>query len=246
MEGIRCLFVIGVFQFLIVVAMIIFTPSVHVQMFYYHTKIINETFSHDTQDVQIIDIGIAFLMIISSFLAMLFISNTFQLLENGNISENDVYSAELLRECGLWDTYFWGLVILVHFVTDATLTTPVNLWAFFLGLILQIHFITNICSPPTDTEGTRSIAKSNLNIAGIFCGYLIILYNVPNSLNNRYIIFFVLLLFDYFLCIGHMWDNCPRMITICNCRLMYTALSPICLAALYGAWNDRKLQLYSA
>jgi hypothetical protein len=43
---------------------------------------------------------------------------------------------------------------------------------------------------------------------------------------------------DYFLGIGHVWERSPDMETVANCRLFWACSAGLCLAALYGAWRE--------
>jgi hypothetical protein len=166
-----------------------------------------------------------------------------QLKEDGLLNENDLYTWENIREFGLWNLIFWVIVFLVHFICGLVLDSPSDLWGVLFGIVIQVHFLNQLCWP-VESEGQRSISSSNMNITGVLCGYFIIFHNMPLGLNNRYIVAFCLLFFDYFLCIGHMWDNAPKLGTVTNCRLFYVGFAPICLAALYGAWNDPLLHMH--
>lgn len=238
-NGAGLLYLLGMGQFLVMLCMVLFSPNVSVQLFIFKPKISNGTLTHDPGDTQSIDFSLSGPMLLTALLSAVFVSNTFQLCESGTLTEDQVYSRESLIETGLWNVIFWLFIAYVHFVCILTMDTPVDFYALLSGFFMQLFFLLHICKP-NETD-TRNFAQSNLYIVGLLLGLVITLFNIPSGDSNRYTIFFVLFLFDYFLCIGHTWDICPRMGTVVNCRLCYACTAPLCLAALYGMWMDRLL-----
>lgn len=232
-------YVIGMTQLLVVLCTILFCSDVTVQIFFYYPRTINGTLSHDPGDSKTLTMSLSIPMVMCSFLATIFVSNTFQLIENNQISEEQSYSMDVLKECGMWDFVFWMYVFFVHLICGLTMDTPVDGYSIMLGLYMQVHFLILICQPNEDE--LRNFTKSNINSVGLLAGFIILLWNIPVDGNNRYSICFVLFVYDYFLCVGHTWDLSPRMGTICNARLCYVCIVPLCLAGLYGIWNDRLL-----
>lgn len=234
------IYFLGMSQFLLLFGMIMFGDNVKVQTFLYTPRTVNGSLSHDPGDIKTASISLALPLLLASLLAAVFVSNTFSLSESGILQPDQTYSSEIIAETGLWDTIFWVFVFLVHLCCVLTLNTPVDLYAAVGALFLQIEYLTKLCRP-VEPDKSRNFMQSNLHILGLVAGLAISVYNIPPDGNNRYSIFFILFLFDYFLCIGHTWDACPKMITVCNCRLCYACTAPLCLAALYGVWVDRLL-----
>lgn len=234
------MYFLGMSQFLVVFAVIIFSAPVKMQMFIYSPHTINGTLSHDPGDSKTFSFSLALPLMMLSICSALFVSTTFHLSENGTLKPDQDYSKETLLETGLWDVLFWLLVLLVHLCAILTMDTPVDIYAFAAALFLQMEYIGKICQT-SDPEKPRSFVQSNLNVLGLVSGFVIAVYNIPPDGNNRYSIFFLLFLFDYFLCIGHTWDSCPKMITICHSRLLYTIATCLCLASLYTVWLDKLL-----
>jgi hypothetical protein len=233
------LYLLGMSQFLLVLCVVLFYPDVRVQLFMFYPQVVNGTLSHDPGDTRSFETSMYLPVVVGSFLATVFVSTTFQLQENGQLGDNDSYSLETLAETGLWDYIFWAFVSIVHLTCVMLMGTPLDIFAMFLSVFLQVNFLVRICYP--NREEHRNVTKSNINIMGLAVGFMIMMYTIPSGGNNRYVIFFLLFLFDYFLCIGHVWDNSPRMVTIGNCRLCYATAVPLCMACLYGAWKDKLL-----
>ena len=82
--------------------------------------------------------------------------------------------------------------------------------------------------------------QENLNILGYSLGVLVAAYSAqPGS--ARLTALFVAVVLDYFLGVGHTWDRQATLDTITNCRMFYVCATSMCMAALYGAWEDRLL-----
>lgn len=246
-----CLYMLGMTQILVTLCGVLFFPVVPMQIFTVRLRVENGTLTHDLLDVHEYTFGLALPLLVGSLVSAIFVTNTFQLFETSVLSAEQSYSRETLAETGLWDAIFWLFVWLVHLVVIVTVDAPVQIYVLLLALFLQTTYLFRLCAASggsgggigygVDSEQPRSFAHSNGNILGFGLGLLIMLYNVPSDSSNRYMIFFVQFMFDYFLCIGHTWDMHPRMGTIVNCRLCYACAAPLCLVALYGVWQDRLL-----
>ena len=118
-----------------------------------------------------------------------------------------------------------------------TLDSPVDFFAVLCAEILQVYFLLKLCAPREESQ------PSNVYALLVCTGYLIEVYSVPAQSYNRLMIFFVLVIFDYFLAIGHLWDQHTRIGTVANCRLCYAACCSVCAAALYALWTDKLLAL---
>ena len=135
---------------------------------------------------------------------------------------------------------FWALVGVVHLLAVLCMDTPVDAYGLGLTWLFLSEYLMSLCQP-IDPEAGRSFARSNLHVIGFVGGLVLALANVPTHATNRYAIFMVLCIFDYFLCIGHTWDVQTRIGTVANCRLCYACAAPLCLAALYNLWEKNLL-----
>ena len=237
--SVNWLFFLGVLQLMIIFLATLFYPAVQLQTFVYYPYIKNATLSYYPGNINSFDYTLAFPCLFASFIAMVFVSNTYQMGESGVLSEDQTYSPETLLETGLWDSLFWVFIVVVHFVAIGAMDTPCDVYALLLALVLQVLFLHKICAP-SETEH-RNFAKSNVNIMGFLLGGGVSLFNIPSHSHSRYAIFFLLFFYDYFLAIGHIWDVQTRVGTVVNCRLCYVCASTLGMAALYGVWNDKLL-----
>jgi len=234
-------YLVGLVQLLFVLSVILFEPAVNMQIYVFYPTVVNGSLTHDPGDVKDAVVALGLPLALCSFLATLFVNSTFQLQDNDQLSERETYTEQALHETGAWDFLFWLFLACVHFISILTTNTPVDLFALCFSLVLQLYFLRRLCAPEASDEktSTSSPLANNMSMIGVVLGYVIQMYHVPHHGFNRYIIFFFVFVFDYFLCIAHTWDRCVRMGTIANCRLCYVCAAPVLFAFLYGMWIDK-------
>lgn len=234
-------YALGVVQLAVVgVAVIAYAPA-SVQIFAYEPCVANGTLTHACGNTRSARLLLAMPSLAVSAAAAAFVSNTFSLHEAGLISEDAAFGPDALGQTGLWNALFWFIVAGAHSIVIAAACSPVDVFAWALATYLCVSFLARLCAGPEYTsEGPVSGAVSiaNANVLGYMAGAGVAVYNVPLDYSNRFILLFVMVVLDYFLGVGHVWERSPSVETVANCRLFWACSSGFCLAALYGAWRD--------
>jgi hypothetical protein len=222
-------------QVAVTLAVILYYPPVHVQLFTCHPRIANGTLTLPESVLLVSNFGLSLPFLALSCLVVLFSTNTAGLIQRGSLQQDSQYSFEVLHEAGLWDTLFWLFCIGAHVVVIMVVMSPADAHAVGLSILLICYFLGRICAP---RFSQMSMTQENLNLLGYFAGLLVAGYNIPDTHSGRTAALLFMCLLDYMLGVGHTWDMAPTMDTVTNCRLFWVCCSSLCLAALYGGWND--------
>jgi len=225
-------------QAAVTLAVILYYPPVHVQLFTCHPKIINGTLALPESELLVSNFGLGLPFLALSCLVVLFSTTTAGLLQRGSLQQDSQYSFEVLHETGLWDTLFWLFCVGAHAVVILVVMSPADAHAAALSILLIAYFLGRICAP---RFSQMSMTQENLNLLGYFAGLLVAGYNIPDSHSGRTAALLIMCILDYMLGVGHTWDMTPPMDTVTNCRLFWVCSASLCLAALYGAWHDHLL-----
>ena len=62
-------------------------------------------------------------------------------------------------------------------------------------------------------------------------------YQIPDGQTNGGTVVMLMVVLDYFLGVGHMYDRQATIETIANCRLFYVCTVSLSLAFFYGMYN---------
>jgi len=235
------LYTLGALQLAAVGLMIILYPPVSVQVFTYVPCVTNGTLTHACGDTRSVRLMLALPSLAVSAAAAAFVSNTFSLHEAGLIAEDTSFGPEVLGQTGLWNALFWFVAAGAHGIAFAAACSPVDVFAWVLATYLCVSFLAKICTPPEycqDGPVSGAVTLANANVLGYMSGVLVAFYNVPGQYTNRFILIFLVVVLDYFLGIGHVWERSPSVQTVSNCRLFWACSAGLCLAVLYGAWKD--------
>lgn len=234
-------YALGALQLAALGFIVVVYPPVSFQVFTYVPCVTNGTLTHACGDTRSVRLMLALPSLAVSAAAAAFASNTHSLQEAGIISEGAPFGPESLGQTGLWNALFWFVVAGAHAIAIAAACSPVDFFAWVLATYLCVSFLARICTPAEFTHEDQSaspVTIANANVLGYMVGAGIALYNVPGQYSNRFIVLFLLVVLDYFLGIGHVWERSPFFETVANCRLFWACSAGLCLAALYGAWKD--------
>jgi hypothetical protein len=234
-------YVLGVAQLAALGAALIFYPPASVQVFVYLPCVANGTLTHACGDTRSTRLMLAVPSLAVSAGAAAFVSNTFALHDAGVISEDAPFGPESLGQTGLWNALFWFVVSGAHAVVVAAACSPVDLFAWLLATYLCVSFLARLCAGPElthDGPASGAVSIANANVLGYMAGAGVALYNVPGEYSNRFILLFAMVVLDYFLGVGHVWERAPSFETVANCRLFWACSAGLGLAALYGAWRE--------
>ena len=234
---------LGVGQLAIMFCVVMYFPISGVQVFVYSPCVSNGTLMHACGSTHTTRLLLPLPCMTVSAAASAFVSSTFSLAESGVMGNDSPYGAEALGQTGLWNVLFWFIVAGAHAIVVTAACSPVDAFAACSAAYLMVHFLAKLCSARgSDSSGSDqsagSVTIANANILGYMLGVCVALYCVPPQYSNRYVLLFLLVTLDYFLGVGHVWDKSPTMGTVANCRLFWVCSAVLCLAALYGAWND--------
>ena len=216
-------------QMLIAVGVVLFFPPASVEL-YAAAPVMNGTGLVGLElRAQRLFLGLPLLA--SSALAVFFSTTTMGLGEQGVLGLD--YRADVLEQAAMWDALFWAYAFLAHLLVAAALTTPADVYAVGLAVALSIYFLRRGCAP---RAGELSITQENLSMLGYFLGVGLMAYCVPPgpASGARLTCLFILLVYDYFMALGHTWDREATLDTITNCRLFYVCGASFCLAGLYA------------
>lgn len=238
--GQRAVYALGALQLSVMGLMIILYPPASVQVFTYLPCVTNGTLTHACGDTRSVRLMLALPSLTVSAAAAAYVSNTFTLHEQGLIGDSP-FGPEALGQTGLWNALFWFVVAGAHAIVVAAACSPIDLFAWGLATYLIVSFLARICTPAEfrqDDSGVGDVTIANANVLGYMLGVGISVYSVPGQYTNRFVLLFLMVVLDYFLGIGHVWERSPSTETVSNCRLFWACSSGLCLAALYGAWKE--------
>ena len=78
------------------------------------------------------------------------------------------------------------------------------------------------------------LTQENVNILGYFLGLLQTSYQITDTRDNGATVIMIVVVLDYFLGVGHTYDQQATIDTVANCRLFYVCAGSIALAFLYA------------
>jgi len=239
---------LGMFQVIITFAVVMYFPLASVQVFVYSPCVHNGTLTHACGNTHATRLALPLPCMTMSVAAAAFVSSTYTLAEQGAIEEGSAYGAESLGQTGLWNALFWFIVTGVHAIVITAACSPVDTFAAVGATYLMVNFLAKLCAHSDEcragndsTLNNMGVTMANVSILGYMAGACLAFYCIPSQYSNRLVILFLLVVLDYFLGIGHLWDRTPDMKTIGNCRLFWVCSATLCLSALYGAWTDSLL-----
>lgn len=225
-------------QAALTIAVVLYFPPVHVQVFTAHPGVANGTLAASTEShvIHSSSFSLSLPFMILSCVAALFSTTTTSLVDRGTLSLDAPYVHETLSESGLWDATFWAYCAGAHALAFLVALSPADAYVVTLAALLVVYFLAHACQPRSGNS--VSLVQENFTLLGYFSGVLIALYNLPDSHAGRSAALAVTVMLDYVLAVGHTWDQMPSMDVVTNCRLFWVCSSSFCLAGLYGAWHD--------
>lgn len=234
---------LGILQLAIMGAMIVMYKPASVQMFVYLPCVSNGTLTHACGDTRATRLNLVLPSLAVSAAVAAFVSNTFSLQEARLVDEEAAFGAESMGQTGLWNALFWFIVAGAHAIAIAAACSPADLFAWALATYLCVSFLASICAcqdcnTSDGVPNASGISIANANVLGYMAGAGVAFYNVPSDYSNRLVIILLMIVLDYFLGIGHVWERTPFFWTVANCRLFWACSVGLCLAALYGAWRE--------
>lgn len=224
---------LGLSQCAIVLGVVLFSPSVQVDVFVAHVRfngtIPNVVLISDTQTMKA-HMGLP--MLAASALAGIFATVTCHSYDTG-ISGQD-FQPEVLEQLGLWDMLFWAYCLITHCMVVLMVANPVDLYGCVSGTVFMVYFLCRACSPKGQHA---SLTQENLNILGYCLGVLQLVYQTSDSRSGVGSAVMLMVVLDYFLGVGHTYDRHTTIETVTNCRLFYICAGSLCLAIFYSMYN---------
>jgi len=235
------IYALGALQLAVLGLVVVVYPPASVQVFTYVPCVSNGTLTHACGQTHSVRLMLALPSLAVSAAAAAFVSNTFSLHEAGLLSDETPFGPEALGQTGLWNVLFWFLVAGAHAIAIAAACSPVGVFSWLWATYMTVTFLAKLCTPSEyghDGPAASAVTLGNVNVLGYMSGVFVAVSNVPAQYSNRYILIFLMVVLDYFLGIGHVWERSPSIQTVSNCRLFWACSAGLCLATLYGAWKD--------
>jgi hypothetical protein len=224
---------LGLSQFAVTLAAVLFFPPVDVDVYFLHghinltTRGISITPDADMKGLRVF---MAMPVLLASALAAGFATVTYRIHNELGFSEQD-YQAETLGQLGMWDLAFWIYCLLTHTIIIYVISDPVDIFGSISGPCFMVYFLYRVCSP----KGQQlQLTQENVNILGYFLGLLQTSYQITDTRDNGATVIMVVVVLDYFLGVGHTYDQQATIDTVANCRLFYVCAGSIALAFLYA------------
>jgi hypothetical protein len=219
----------GLSQCAITLGVILFFPSVRVDLFIANVHVNGTAI---TSFVQTMETHLALPVLAASGLAAIFTTLTCKSYENGIAGQD--FNQENLDQLGMWDLLFWAFCTLAHGIVVVMVADPVDLYGCVSSTTFMVYFLYRACSP----KGQHAnLTMENLNILGYCLGILQLTYQITDTRENGATIVMILVVLDYFLGIGHTYDRHTTIDTVANCRLFYICMGSLSLACFYSMYN---------
>lgn len=225
---------LGLSQCAVVLGVVLFTPSVQVDVFVAHVRI-NGTAPHIEliSDTQTMKAHLGFPLLAVSVLAGIFTTITCNHYESGMAVQD--FQPDVLEQLGMWDMLFWTHSLIAHCLVVLLVANPVDLYGSVSATVFMVYFLYRACSP----KGQHAnLTQENLNILGYCLGVLQLVYQTSDTRSDGGTAVMLMVVLDYFLGVGHTYDRQATIETVTNCRLFYICMTSLCLAFFYCVYNN--------
>lgn len=214
-------------QILITLGVVTYSPLVEVQLFTANV-LLNRTLHCEGLNSTVVAMPLPFLL--CSALVVSFCTITMSLSERG-LADYE-YTEQGMEELGMWDLNFAAYVYLSHLLVAAVVSTPGDAYQIFMSGLFMGFFLLRSCAPRG--ERPRFVVE-NANLLGYFLGAWLAFHACAEPSRVYALCSFIFM--DYFLGVGHLWENPVFINTVINCRLSYVCATSLALSFTYFALN---------
>lgn len=224
---------IALAQVAVTIGVVLFCPSVEVNMFYVRLRLNTTATPHQLTTegaaVKGAQGSIALPVMMASGIAAVFSTVTYQSHESGIAGQD--FQLDVIDQVPMWDLLFWLYVLISHCISVFVVADPVDVFGVIASTSFMTYFLYRACSPKGQM---LNLTQENLNILGYCIGVLMVCYQMTEVRGNGASIVMLVVVLDYFLGIGHTYDRQATMDTISNCRLFYVCAGTLGTALMYA------------
>ena len=227
---------LGVGQVVLLGAAILCYPPARVQTYTYRPCVVNGSLSRGCGHVKSAWVDLGPPCGVLSLGVASFVISTFSRADGGSLRDDIAFSSAGLEELGQWNAHFWCVVTGFHCVMVFMMCSPVDPVTGLGAGGLMAYALWRICKPADGETGGGASAFGGVVVYLVGAG--VAAHGIAAQYSNRYALTGLLLLFDYVLRLGHVWDRATTMETVANCRVCYACWSGVVVAGIYAAWGD--------
>ena len=224
---------VGFSQVAVTLGVVLFFHPVDVDVYIVrnHVNLTSSGLSLDpAKDTEATKLFLAMPLLLCSLLAACFTSMTYQAHEGGMTVQD--YVPEVMDGAGMWNLAFWLYCFMSHALVVLVVADPVDAFGAVAATSFMVYFLYRACFPKPGHS--VNITQENLNLLGYAVGVALMAYQVTDTRRNGGYVVMTVLIFDYFLGLGHMYDRQATLETISNCRLFYVCAVSLSLSFLYA------------
>ena len=230
---------LGLSQVFLMLGVELMYPPARVQTWLFTPCVANGTLVHGCGAARPTSFGLQVPCLVAAAAAAVFVSNSYGLAESGRMTNECTFCQEAVVDLGLWDTGFWVTVALCHLVILLMACSPGDLYLVAWATYLLVSGLWALCRPRDNEQAPPDPGQIIYNVLAIMAGVGLAAVGVPAGYSDRYVLLIPVVLLDYILGIGHVWERGPTMETVCNCRVFHACFSAVTLAVMYSAWHER-------
>jgi len=223
---------IALAQVAVTLGVVLFSPSVDVNMFYVrlhlNTSVTPHQLTTDGAAIKGVQGGLALPVMMASGIAAVFSTVTYQSHESGITGQD--FQQDVMDQVPMWDLLFWVYVLISHGISVFVVADPVDVFGAIASTSFMAYFLYRACAPKGQM---LNLTQENLNILGYCIGILMVCYQMTDVRGNGASIVMLVVVLDYFLGIGHTYDRQATMDTVSNCRLFYVCAGTLGTALMY-------------
>jgi hypothetical protein len=227
---------LGVGQVALLGMVVLCYPAAKVQTYVYTPCVVNGSLSRGCGHVGSSWADLAPACGVLSAAVAAFVIATFNKAEGGGLGGDFTAEAEAEPELRHWGLHFWFVAGWAHCVLVVAGSSPAHLVTAAGAGMLMTYGLARICRPADPERGTLASAFAGMLI--YIAGMGLAVQSIPPRYPNRGAVGAVVLLMDYILGMGHVWDRTTSMQTVANCRVAYASACALLLAGVYAGWPD--------
>lgn len=219
---------LGLSQCAITLGIVLFSPSVEVDVFVPHASLdANLTSVRLGSAAARVHMGVP--VCAASILAALFATVSYKADEHSLAGQD--FQPEVIEQMGMWDTLFWTYCLLAHGLVVLLVCDPVDAFGALSATAFMGYFLFRSCYPKGQSI---NLTQENLNILGYGLGVLQVVLQLTSTRRNGMYAVMLMVVLDYFMGIGHTYDRQATIGTVSNCRLFYICAGTVGTALLYA------------
>jgi hypothetical protein len=227
---------LGVGQVALLVMVVLCYPAAKVQTYMYTPCVVNGSLSRACGHVTSTWVDLAPVCGVLSLAVAAFVIDTFNKAEAGKLQEEFTFSGEGGEGLNHWNAHFWFVVAWTHCVLVFMMGNPAHIYTAAGAAGVMTYALARICRPQDPEQGSSASAFAGTLIYIGAAG--VVFQGIPRDYPNRWGLGGVVLLMDYVLRVGHVWDRATTMETVANCRVMYASFCALLVVGAYASWGD--------